>query len=108
VDVIKEFATDKVAVMSCKMALGLGQNWKRVCMIAHFGQGDPALLFQMVGRCGQDGKPGLAIIFVEPIQKNGKNCFDDFKDDEPTEDDQMDALAITPVCLRISFSLDDL
>ncbi|OAV90543.1 hypothetical protein PTTG_08117 [Puccinia triticina 1-1 BBBD Race 1] len=110
-DTIKDFASDKVAVMLCTMALGLGQNWKRVWMVAHFGRGDPASLFQMIGRCGQDGKPGLAIMFVEPNRKHGKNCIEDFEDDEPmaqTEDDRMDALAITPVCLRVVYSLDNL
>jgi superfamily II DNA helicase RecQ len=52
VDVIDGFAGDQVAVISCTMALGLGQNWKRVRMVAHVGQGNPALLFQMIGRCG--------------------------------------------------------
>ncbi|OAV95772.1 hypothetical protein PTTG_02015 [Puccinia triticina 1-1 BBBD Race 1] len=66
VDTINTFSLDEVAVRSCTMALGLGQNWKRVWMVAHFGQGNPVLLFQMIGSCGRDGKPGLAIIFVEP------------------------------------------
>ncbi|OAV87522.1 hypothetical protein PTTG_07803 [Puccinia triticina 1-1 BBBD Race 1] len=38
-------------------------------------------------------------MFVEPHRKNGKNCVEDFKDDDPmnqTEDDWMDALAVTP------------
>ncbi|KAI9612104.1 hypothetical protein H4Q26_008195, partial [Puccinia striiformis f. sp. tritici PST-130] len=111
VDVIKNFAGDEVAVISCTMALGLGQNWKRVRMVSHFGQGDPASLFQMIGRCGRDGKPGLAVMFVEPNRRNGKNCVEDFEYDDPTnpsEDDRMDAFAITPVCLRITFSLDNL
>ncbi|KAI7948774.1 hypothetical protein MJO29_010439 [Puccinia striiformis f. sp. tritici] len=110
-DVINDFSQDKVAVISCTMALGLGQNWKRVRMVVHFGRGDPASLFQMIGRTGRDGRPGLAIIFVEPHRKNGKNCVEDFEDDDPmnqTEDDRMDAFAITPVCLRIAFSLDNL
>ncbi|KAI7934516.1 hypothetical protein MJO28_016943 [Puccinia striiformis f. sp. tritici] len=111
VDVIDDFSSDQVAVISCTMALGLGQNWKRVRMVAHLGRGDPASLFQMIGRCGRDGRPGLSILFVEPHRRNGKNSVDDFEDDEPmdqTEYDRMDALAITPVCLRVAFSLDNL
>ncbi|POW21598.1 hypothetical protein PSHT_02130 [Puccinia striiformis] len=111
VDVIDDFSSDQVAVISCTMALGLGQNWKRVRMVAHLGRGDPVSLFQMIGRCGRDGRPGLSILFVEPHRRNGKNSVDDFEDDEPmdqTEDDRMDALAITPVCLRVAFSLDNL
>ncbi|OAV95523.1 hypothetical protein, variant [Puccinia triticina 1-1 BBBD Race 1] len=109
-DVVSDFASDQVAVVYCTMALSLGQNWKRVRMVAHFGRGDPASLFQMIGRCGRDRKPGLAIMFVEPHRKNGKNCVADFEDDEPmnqTEDDRMDALAVTPVCLRIAYALDN-
>ncbi|KAH9473209.1 hypothetical protein Pst134EA_000284 [Puccinia striiformis f. sp. tritici] len=39
VDVIDDFSSDQVAVISCTMALGLGQNWKRVRMVAHLGRG---------------------------------------------------------------------
>ncbi|POW18527.1 hypothetical protein PSHT_05724 [Puccinia striiformis] len=86
VDVIDDFSSNQVAVISLS-------------------------LFQMIGRCGRDGRPGLSILFVEPHRRNGKNSVDDFEDDEPmdqTEDDRMDALAITPVCLRVAFSLDNL
>ncbi|POV96776.1 hypothetical protein PSTT_15467 [Puccinia striiformis] len=42
-------------------------------------------------------------------RKNGKNRVDQFPDPENQgDDDRMDALAITPVCLRIAFSLDNL
>ncbi|KAH9466977.1 hypothetical protein Pst134EB_002014 [Puccinia striiformis f. sp. tritici] len=51
----KDFASGKFPVISCSMALGLGQNWKRVRMVAHVGQGDPANIFQMIGRCGRAG-----------------------------------------------------
>ncbi|KNF03954.1 hypothetical protein PSTG_03039 [Puccinia striiformis f. sp. tritici PST-78] len=84
VDVVKDFASDEVAVISCTMALGLGQNWQCVCMVSHFGRGDPASLFQMIGRCGRDGKPGLAVMFVEPNQRNRKNCVEDFEYDVRT------------------------
>ncbi|PLW10605.1 hypothetical protein PCANC_23140 [Puccinia coronata f. sp. avenae] len=42
-------------------------------------------------------------------QRNGKNKIDDFEGiKEQTDDVRMDALAMTPVCLRIAFSLDNL
>lgn len=52
-------------LISCTMALGLGQNCKRVQMVAHFVWGDLAAIGQMIGRCGRDGKPGLAVMLVE-------------------------------------------
>jgi hypothetical protein len=48
-------------------------------------------------------------MYVEPTWKNGKNSVLDF--DKPTiqtEDNWVDAIAITPVCLRVSYSLDNL
>jgi superfamily II DNA helicase RecQ len=90
------------------MALGLGQNWKRVRMVAHMGRGDPASICQMVGRCGRDGSPGLAVMFVEKTRRGGKNRLDQFVRDAPQNDlDRMDALAITPLCLRVSFYIDN-
>jgi superfamily II DNA/RNA helicase len=62
----------------------------------------------MIGRCGRDGREGLAILFVEANQKGGKNQISDFVNGNvQTDEDRMDALAITPVCLRIAFSLDN-
>ncbi|EFP83352.2 uncharacterized protein PGTG_08538 [Puccinia graminis f. sp. tritici CRL 75-36-700-3] len=107
-DVINDFTNGVFPVVSSTMALGLGQNWKRVRSVIHMGRGDPASICQMLGRCGRDGKPGLAIMFVEPNRKNGKNCVADFTNVKfQNDDDRMDALAITPVCLRIAFSLDN-
>ncbi|KAA1112139.1 ATP-dependent DNA helicase sgs1 [Puccinia graminis f. sp. tritici] len=108
-DITKGFVAGRFPLISCTMALGLGQNWKRVRSVIHLGRGDPASISQMIGRCGRDGRPGLAIIFVEPNRKNGRNSIDDFDDVElQTDDNRMDALAITPICLRIAFSLDNL
>ncbi|OAV96427.1 hypothetical protein PTTG_04007 [Puccinia triticina 1-1 BBBD Race 1] len=91
------------------MALGLGQNWKRVRSVIHIGQGDPASICQMLGRCGRDGKKGLAIMLVEAHRKNGKNSVSDFTNVEfQNDDDRMDALAITPVCLQVAYLLDNL
>ncbi|KAI7955221.1 hypothetical protein MJO28_005621 [Puccinia striiformis f. sp. tritici] len=106
---VKEFAEGVYPMISATMALGLGQNWSRVRSVIHMGRGDPASIAQMIGRCGRDGRPGLGIIFVEKNRKNGKNRVDRFPDPENQgDDDRMDALAITPVCLRIAFSLDNL
>jgi superfamily II DNA helicase RecQ len=78
------------------MALGLGQNWKRVRSVIHIGRGDPASIAQGIGRCGRDDRPGLGIIFVEKNRKNGKNTVDQFTNPEyQNKDDRMDALAVT-------------
>jgi ATP-dependent DNA helicase RecQ len=109
VDCIDDFASGRFPLISCTMALGLGQNWKRVRLVVHIGRGDPASVCQMIGRCGRDGRPGLAIMLVEKNLRNGKNSVDQFAPGAlQTDPDRMDALAITPVCLRIAFSLDNL
>jgi superfamily II DNA helicase RecQ len=76
-------------------------------MVVHMGRGDPANISQMIGRCGRDRQPGLAILFVEKNRKHGKNLVEQFPS-KPVNKDRMDALAVTPVCLRIAFSLDNL
>ena len=75
------------------MALGLGQNWKRVRCVIHMGRGDPSTISQMMGRCGRDGRPGLAILFMEPNRKKGKNSVKQFEHGKKqlTDDDRMDA-----------------
>jgi superfamily II DNA helicase RecQ len=77
-DVINDFAAGKVPVLSCTLALGMGQNWKLVRQIVHIGRGNPSLVCQMVGRCEQDGRPGLALLFVESNRPKGKNSLADF------------------------------
>jgi hypothetical protein len=65
----------------------------------------------MIGLCGRDGKPGLAILFVEKTHTNGKNTIAQFKAGDGVEqsnDNCMEALAVTPVCLRIAFAVDNL
>ncbi|EFP92570.1 uncharacterized protein PGTG_18702 [Puccinia graminis f. sp. tritici CRL 75-36-700-3] len=105
---VDDFAEAKYPVISCTMALGLGQNWKQVRMVAHMGRGDPASICQMIGCCGRDGKPGLVVMFVEKNRRGGKNRLDQFTRGAAQNDlDRMDALAITPVCLRVAFSLDN-
>ncbi|POW02424.1 hypothetical protein PSTT_11764 [Puccinia striiformis] len=114
-DIIEGFENHEFPVISCTMALGLGQNWKRVQSVVHMGRGDPASICQMIGRCGRgEDNPGLGIMFMETNRRNGKNKVEDFPNHEAfsngyiqSEDDRMDALAITPVCLRIAFALDN-
>ncbi|PLW58321.1 hypothetical protein PCANC_00513 [Puccinia coronata f. sp. avenae] len=107
---VQDFADGIFPVCSCTMALGMGQNWSRVRSVVHMGRGEPSAVYQMIGRCGRDGRPGLAVLFVEKTRKNGKNklaYFDASALDEQNEDDCMDALAITPVCLRIALAIDN-
>ncbi|PLW53540.1 hypothetical protein PCANC_07248 [Puccinia coronata f. sp. avenae] len=109
VDCIEDFANEKFPIISCTMALGMGQNWKRVRMVVHMGRGDPANIAQMIGQCGHNGRPGLAVLFVEKTRRKGKNSVKQLvSGPEQTNEDRMDALAITPVCLRVAFSLDNL
>ncbi|EFP80654.2 uncharacterized protein PGTG_06610 [Puccinia graminis f. sp. tritici CRL 75-36-700-3] len=104
----EQFAAGQFPVISCTMALGLGQNWKRVRSVIHLGRGDPASICQMIGRCGRGGSPGLALLFVEKSRRGGKNKIEEFTDPtNQTDDERMDALAITPVCLRICFAIDN-
>ncbi|EFP87618.2 uncharacterized protein PGTG_13989 [Puccinia graminis f. sp. tritici CRL 75-36-700-3] len=108
-EAVNDFNMGKFPCMSCTMALGLGQNWKRVRRVIHMGRGDPSTICQMMGRAGQDGKTGLAILMVEPHRKFGKNSVEEFTGEDNQEDDcRMDALAVTPICLRIAFSVDNL
>jgi hypothetical protein len=73
------------------------------------GCANPSNICQMMGHCGRDGRPGLAFLFMEKKRRNGKNKIDDFEGiKEQTDDVCMDALVMTPVCLRIAFSLDNL
>ncbi|KAA1098752.1 ATP-dependent DNA helicase sgs1 [Puccinia graminis f. sp. tritici] len=107
-DTISGYELADFPCISSTMALGLGQNWKRVRRVIHMGRGDPSCINQMIGRCGRDGKPGLAILFVEPKRKFGLNTPEAIsKADKQENDTRMDSLAITPVCLRIAFSIDN-
>ncbi|KAA1126851.1 ATP-dependent DNA helicase sgs1 [Puccinia graminis f. sp. tritici] len=97
-DVINDFTNVVFPVVSSTMALGLGQNWKRVRSVIHMGRGNPASICKMLGQCGRDGKPGLAIMFVKPNRKNGKNCVTDFTNVKfQNDDDRMDALGYVPL-----------
>ncbi|OAV96415.1 hypothetical protein PTTG_04018, partial [Puccinia triticina 1-1 BBBD Race 1] len=106
---VEEYPNARFPIISSTMALGLGQNWKRVRCVIHMGRGDPANIAQMIGRCGRDGKDGLAILFVETTRKGGKNSPEGFGTSatQQSDDDRMDALAVTPVCLRVAFAMDN-
>jgi superfamily II DNA helicase RecQ len=95
-------------IMSATMALGLGQNIERLCCVIHMACGDPAAIGQMVGQCGRNGNPGLGLLFIEPMQLKGKNAMSDFNPKlSQEEDDRMDALAVTPVCLSVVLAVDN-
>lgn len=92
--------------MSCTNALGLGQDWPTVMQVVVLGRMGLPELAQLFGRCGRGGSPGLAIHFVEKTRKSGVNSVVDLNDrKEMSDDDLMDAFAITPICLRVALSL---
>ncbi|KAI7963771.1 hypothetical protein MJO29_004198 [Puccinia striiformis f. sp. tritici] len=108
VKLVKDYANKVFPVISCTMALGMGQNWSRVRAVVQMGRADPATICQMIGRAGRDGRPGLAIIYSEKRRVGGKNTLEDFGDlTSQRDEDRMDALAVTPVCLRIAFAIDN-
>jgi superfamily II DNA helicase RecQ len=104
---MEDYSNNVYPIMSATMALGLGQNLKRVRCVVHMGRGDPSSIVQMVGRCGRDGNTGLGLLFMEPKRPLGKNSINEFQDGFQDEDDRMDALAVTPVCLRIALTVDN-
>lgn len=97
-------------LMSCTQALGLGQNWTRVRVVFVMGRMNPSDTIQMIGRAGRNGQAGLGIILVEPKRGGtGKNSLAEFEPDKSmSDDDRMDAAAITNLCLRVSYSVDTL
>jgi ATP-dependent DNA helicase RecQ len=108
-DCIEEFGQGKFPLISCTLALGMGQNWRTVRQVVHIGRGDPSLICQMIGRAGRDGNPALAVLYMDPSRKGGKNDLLEFADGPCySDEDRMDALALTPVCLRVAFGVDNL
>jgi len=105
---MEDFSAGKFPVISATMALGLGQNLKRVRRVIHLGQGNPASIVQIVGRCGRDGNTGLGLLLMEPIQQKGRNSVAEFEEGLVQDNDvQMDALAVTPLCLRVVLTVDN-
>lgn len=106
---ISDFSKGMYPIIACTLALGLGQNWTRVRRIFQMGRADAGAVSQIIGRCGRNGKQGLAVFYVEKHRQKGKNSVSDFKGvTEFSDDDLMDGLAITRVCLRIAFTLSNL
>ncbi|KAA1074366.1 ATP-dependent DNA helicase sgs1 [Puccinia graminis f. sp. tritici] len=100
IKVVQDFADGLFPEISCTMALGMGQNWSRVRCVVQLGRADPSAICQMIGRAGRDGRAGLAIIYVEPNRKGGKNSVEEFDPcGSQGDDDRMDALAVTPLML---------
>lgn len=108
VERIQDFLLGAFVVMCCTLALGLGQNWTFIRRVIVVGRMDPSTSGQMLGRTGRDGRTGLAIMLVESTRRNGKNQVADFTDPfNMTDNDRMDAIAITKICLRIAFAVDN-
>lgn len=104
---VERFSLGLLAVICCTLALGLGQNWTRVRRVVVVGRQDPSITTQMIGRGGRDGRQSLGIMLVESSRTHGKNKSADFTYlTNMTEDDRMDAYAITMVCLRIALGAD--
>lgn len=107
-DRVAGYAAGDFKVMSCTMALGMGQNWDCCRYVVVLGDGDPSNTLQMLGRAGRDRRPGLGIIFVQKYRAGGKNNIEEYDGlANQTDDDRLDALRITPVCLRIAFTVDN-
>lgn len=105
---ISDFSEGVFRMMACTLALGMGQNWSCCREVLIMGRADPSNLNQMGGRCGRDGRPGLVFLFMEETRPKGRNKLEDFVlGAVQTDDDRMDAFAITPVCLRVAFNVDN-
>jgi len=105
---MEDFSAGNFPVISATMALGRGQNLKRVRQVIHVGRGNPASIIQMVGRCGCDGNTGLGLLLMEPNRQKGRNSVSDFEDGLVQDDNvRMDALAVTPLCLRVVLTVDN-
>lgn len=104
------FVLGLFTVMCCTTALGLGQNWTRTRRVIVMGRGEPASICQMLGRCGRDGKPGLAFLLVEPSRALGKKSKILILDvnDCSSEYRRTKDLAETVLCLRIVIAVDNL
>lgn len=107
VEAVAAFVTGSLVILCCTLALGLGQTWHQVRRVIVVGRQDPCNWVQMAGRCGRDGRRGLGILLVENKRTNGKNEVADFGSPTVmTDDDKMDALGITVVCLRVALAVD--
>lgn len=74
------------------------------------GRGDPAAIFQMLGRTGRDGKPGLGFILVDrprALTQNRKMSITDVNDC-CSDYRRIKDFAETTVCVRIAMAVDNL
>lgn len=103
---IQDYTDRKFPVMSCTSALGLGPNWTHARIVVQLGRAGLSEITQVVGRVGRNKQPGLAVIYLEETRKQGLNSIDDFKDmTSQTDDQRMDALKFSKVCVRIALVL---
>lgn len=102
----QDFGSAKFAVMTCTNALGLGQNWTRVRRVIIMGQLDPMEVLQMAGRGGRDGRPSIAFLIVNHVAQTDCNALWSLRDQtEQDNDQQMHAMSVTDVCLRVAFEV---
>lgn len=107
---VEEFGEGKFPILSATSALGLGQNWPRVRMVIVMGAMDPAESNQMVGRAGRGSSgDGVAIMFVQANMPNGINDAEEIDVTlNMNNEERMHALRLTPCCLRVAYSVDNL
>lgn len=107
---VEDFAAGKYPILSATSALGLGQNWPQVRMVVVMGAMDPAESNQMIGRAGRGaGGHGVAIMFVQANMPNGQNEIEEIDVSVNMNNEQrMHALRLTPCCLRVAYSVDNL
>lgn len=103
---IQAYTDQKFPVMACTSALGLGQNWTHTRIVVQLGRSGVPEVTQVVGRVGRNKKPGLAVLYFEENRKGGSNSVEDLIDlNEQTDEQMMDALNCTHICLRIALVL---
>lgn len=69
---------------------------------------DAAAVSQIMGCCESNGKPGLGLFYVEKYCKHRKNSLSDFDGSTDfSNEDLMNGLAVTRVCLRIALPLSN-
>lgn len=106
-DRVEDFSNGLFRCIACTMALGMGQNWSCCRWVIVMGDGDPSDTFQMLGRCGRDGRPGLGIVFVPENRQGGNNTVESINRLAIQNDDErMDAFRKTECCLRAAFAVD--
>lgn len=104
---MQDFSDRKFPIMSCTSALGLGTNYEFVRQVVQLGRAGVPELAQIIGRVGRNKNKGLAVVYIErKASKGGLNTIEDFEGkEEQSDDDMMNAWAITPVCLRVALVL---